>query len=73
MQSNVHVTTLTWWEWLLVAAVLLCQGIFIFQDAQKRGAKAWLWGMYGLSSCPTAFIVYYFCVMRKRKKKPAAE
>lgn len=63
-------TVLTWWQWLLMAVVLLGQAIFIFQDAQKRGAKAWLWGLYGLTSCPTALIVYWFCVMRKKKNKP---
>ena len=60
---------LAWWEWLLVAAVMLAQGIFIFQDAQKRGAKAWLWGLYGLTTCPTALIVYWLCVIRKNRNK----
>lgn len=71
-----HVTQLAWWQWALLAVVLLGQGIFIFQDAQKRGAKAWLWGLYGLTSMPTALIVYYFCVIYRnrnhRKDKDAA-
>lgn len=64
--------TLTWWQWQLLAIVVLTQGIYIFQDAQKRGAKAWLWGLYGLTSVPTAFIVYWFCVVRKRITKADA-
>lgn len=64
---------LTWWQWALVAVVMLAQGIFIFQDAQKRGAKAWLWGLYGLTSFPTALIVYWLCVVRKKKPKQAVE
>ena len=60
---------LAWWQWLLLAAVLLCQGILIFRDAQKRGAKAWLWGLYGLTSVPSAGLVYYFCVVYRNRKK----
>jgi hypothetical protein len=71
MNLGVHtdVSSLTWWQWLLLAAVLLGQSLFIFRDAQKRGARAWLWGLYGLTSCPTAYLVYWFCVMRKKKSK----
>jgi uncharacterized membrane protein len=64
-----HVSDLTWWQWALLGVVLLTQSIYIFQDAQKRGAKAWLWGLYGLTSVPTAYIVYWVCVVRKRKPK----
>jgi hypothetical protein len=64
---------LPWWGWVLLGAVLLAQSIFIFHDAQKRGAKAWLWGLYGLTSVPTAYIVYWFCVMRRRKTNAEAE
>lgn len=75
MNTGYHndIYTLTWWQWVLIAVLLLGQGIFIFQDAQKRGARAWLWGLYGLTSCPTALIVYYFCVMRKKRKKQPAD
>ena len=66
MQGNLN--ELTWWQWVLIAVLLLGQGIFIFQDAQKRGARAWLWGLYGLTSFPTALIVYWFCVVRRKKK-----
>lgn len=71
MYLGVHTNfkALTWWEWLILAIVLLAQSIFIFQDAQKRGARAWLWGLYGLTSCPTALVVYWVCVMRRRKTK----
>lgn len=73
MHLNTDFNTLTWWQWALIAVLLLGQGIFIFQDAQKRGAKAWLWGLYGLTSVPTALIVYYFCVVWKKKKKESVE
>lgn len=65
-------TTLTWWQWALIFVLLFGQALFIFRDAQKRGAKAWLWGLYGLTSVPSAFVVYWFCVMRKRKSKKKA-
>lgn len=67
MQSQT--TQLTWWQWLLAAALLLAQGIFIFRDAQKRGAKAWLWGLYGLTNVPSVLIIYYFCVIYRNRKK----
>jgi hypothetical protein len=63
-------SVITWWQWIIIAVLLFGQSIFIFQDAQKRGAKAWLWGLYGLTSVPTALFVYWLCVMRARKKKP---
>lgn len=63
------ISVITWWQWAIIAVLLLGQGIFIFQDAQKRGARAWLWGLYGLTSCPSALLVYWFCVIRKKKNK----
>lgn len=39
--------------------ILLVQGAWIFSDARKRGEKYyWLWGLFGLMSCPGSLIVY---------------
>lgn len=74
MELHTDFNELLWWHWVLIAVIMLGQGIYIFQDAQKRGAKAWLWGLYGLTTFPTALIVYWFCVVRKRKnKRPQAK
>jgi hypothetical protein len=67
-ENSNDLSSMSGWGWVLLAVVLLTQSIYIFQDAQKRGAKAWLWGLYGLTSVPTAFLVYWFCVVRKKKK-----
>lgn len=56
------------WAWILIIPQLLIQGIWIFQDAQKRGVFPWLWGLWGLISFPTPWIVYYFVVMRRKKR-----
>lgn len=56
--SGSHSATLTWYQWLAVAAILLAQGTWIFLDARKRGDRAWLWGLYGLIQFPTPLIIY---------------
>ncbi|HBI05321.1 MAG TPA: hypothetical protein DDY49_14990 [Paenibacillaceae bacterium] len=54
----------------VVLLLLLLQGIFIFNDAQKNGEKyPWLWGLFGLLNVPGSLIVYLLVtrVFRKRK------
>ncbi|MBC7959967.1 MAG: hypothetical protein H7X94_08880 [Vallitaleaceae bacterium] len=53
---------------VLIAALLLTQSIFIFRDAQKRRVFPWFWGFWALTTVPSPFIVYYFVVMRRKKK-----
>ena len=46
---------------ILFSALLLVliQGTWIFLNARKRGEKYyWLWGLLGLTSVPSALIVY---------------
>ncbi len=43
---------------LLAAPILLLQGLWIFQDAKKRGESYWLWGLFGLMSAPGSLIIY---------------
>lgn len=52
--------------------ILLIQGAWIFNDARKKGEKYyWLWGLYGLMSCPGSLIVYLLVtrVITKKKNK----
>jgi hypothetical protein len=56
----------TWQIILLVAPLLLAQGTWLFLDARKRGARPWLWGLYGLIQFPCPLILYYFIVVRKK-------
>lgn len=46
--------------WILLAAILLTQGIWIYKDAEKRGENKWLWGLFGLLNVPTNLLVYLF-------------
>lgn len=48
--------------------ILLTQSAWIFYDARKRKEKYyWLWGLFGLMSCPGSLIVYLL-VTRALKK-----
>lgn len=72
MTYHVDFSEMTPAKWAIVAAsicVCLIQGIWMFRDAQKRGRFPWLWGLWGLISCPTPLIFYYFFVIRKDRKK----
>ena len=67
--------TLPLWAWVCIAVLLLAQGAWIFRDAQKRGARGWLWGLYGLTNFPSSLIVYYLLVISptRRNAKKSAE
>jgi hypothetical protein len=67
MNLGYHPTSLSTWETvLLVAPLLLGQGTWLFLDARKRGARPWLWGLYGLIQFPCPLLLYYFIVIKKR-------
>lgn len=53
---------------VVVAMILLSQGIVLFVFAKKRRKKAWLWGILGLIQFPMPSILYYFIVVRPSKK-----
>ena len=44
--------------WILIAVILTSQGLWMFNDARKRGMNKWLWGFFGLLNCPSNLIVY---------------
>lgn len=58
--------------WVLLAAVLLGQGTWLFLDARKRGAAAWFWGIWGLIQFPMPLLCYWLIVrlgiFRRRRK-----
>jgi len=55
------------WAWVLLITLLLSQGIFIFNDARKRGYNAWAWGAFGLLNVPSSLIIYYLVVGTREK------
>ncbi|MBU5482877.1 hypothetical protein KQI86_00980 [Clostridium sp. MSJ-11] len=43
----------------IVIPILLLQGLWIFNDAKKRGErKYWLWGLFGILNTPGNLIIY---------------
>jgi len=56
--------------WLLIFAILICQGTWLFYDSKKRGNNKWFWGIWGLLNFPTPLILYLIIarkVLIKRK------
>lgn len=50
------------WLWIVIGAVMLCQGTWLFVDARKRGASAWFWGLWGLVQFPLPLVLYWLVV-----------
>ncbi|MBY6275520.1 sigmaY antisigma factor component [Symbiobacterium thermophilum] len=56
---------LPWWAWVLVGLILGAQGVLLFLDARRRGARAWFWGLIGLIHFPTPTLLYWLLVVRR--------
>ena len=68
--------TIVWWGYLLVAALVLTQALWIFHDARKRGENPWLWGLLGLLNVPSSLLVYLLVTRRKKgtgTKEPSTQ
>lgn len=65
---------LPWPLYLLVAVILLTQGIWLFIDARKHSSHPWFWGLWGLIQAPVPTLVYLLVVRKvwRRWKKPPA-
>ncbi len=51
--------------------IAIVQGLWIFQDAKKRGEKYyWLWGLFGILNVPSNLLIYLIVtrVIIKNKK-----
>lgn len=57
------------YQWILIAVILFTQSIWLFTDAQKRNAKHWFWGIWGLLSAPMPLVLYMIFVRKIFKKK----
>lgn len=60
--------------WILLAMLVLMQGMWLFRNARKRGkgVSAWFWGIWGLINIPTPLLVYLLVVVlpeHRRTKK----
>lgn len=59
--------TIPWPIWILIIALLLSQGTWLFLDARRRGALPWLWGVLGLIQFPVPLLCYWLFVIRPRR------
>lgn len=59
--------------WVLIAALLLIQGSWIFYDASKRGENKWIWGFFGLLNVPSNLIIYLLVTRTVLKSKKCQE
>jgi len=50
--------TMPVWAWILLATALLCQALWIYRDASRRGEHAFLWGFFGLFNVPSCLLIY---------------
>jgi hypothetical protein len=55
---------LTWETIVLVVAILLVQGTWLFIDARKHSRWPWFWGLWGLIQAPVPTVVYLFTVRK---------
>jgi len=62
--SNPPPSEIPWYGWLALGLLLFAQATWLFLDARKRGARPWLWGMWGLIQFPCPLLVYWFVVVR---------
>ena len=61
------------WGWILIVTILTIQGVWIFNDASKRGMNKWLWGLFGLLNTPSNFVIYLLVSRRIMKSKKCAD
>lgn len=67
---NEEIAAIPLYLWILVPAILLIQGTWMFLDARKNGHNYWLWGILGLIQFPTYLLIYLFYsrkISRKNK------
>ncbi|MCX8131915.1 MAG: sigmaY antisigma factor component [Clostridia bacterium] len=70
MNSGLHGTQeISLPGWIALAVILFTQSIWLFTDGQKRSAKYWFWGIWGLTTFPMPTILYLIFVRRIFKKK----
>ncbi len=53
-----ELSVIPWWAWLFIITLLTAQGLWIFNDAPKRGMNRWIWGLFGLLNSPTNLVIY---------------
>lgn len=60
---------LPWWAWVLIVFLLGTQGVCLFLDSRRRGARAWFWGLLGLVHFPMSSLVYWLLVVRPAQRR----
>ncbi len=58
------------WQLILVLLLVFSQGLFLFFDGRKHGIRYyWIWAIWGMTTCPVPFVLYWFLVRRKKSRK----
>jgi hypothetical protein len=68
-----NIETLPIWVWILLAAALFCQALWIYRDAARRGEHALLWGFFGLLNIPSNLLVYLLVTRLIMKSRTCPE
>lgn len=63
-----NISAMPWWSWVLVGVLLGTQGVCLFLDSHRRGARAWFWGLMGLIQFPVPSLLYWLLVVRPRRR-----
>jgi len=69
---NKELLTIPWWAWIMIMTLLLSQGLWMFNDAYKRGMNRWVWGFFGLLHCPSNLLIYLVVSRIIMKVKPCS-
>lgn len=63
-QQHMSPSEIPWYLWLVIAALLLSQGLWVYRDAEARGENKWAWGLFGLMNFPSSGLIYWFVTRR---------
>lgn len=58
MKLNADISSVPIIVWIIFGVLLLVQGLWVFNDAPKRGMNRYIWGIFCLLNTPSNLLVY---------------